>query len=202
VSWAARALGAGAAALLAGCPAPAKYPGSEVMGTFTFTATELGDDCSFYGDGGDNVPDGGFGFVATFSRNPGVWITLSGAATSQPAAFDGQYITAAYGSPRTFSECDATCIGQVMVETLDVALLSGSQADLLGGTCPGNPFDGGVPAPGTHLPDGGVVVAPNTGPFGFDAVMACGTLSDDWLPDAGCGCPACTWRYKVSGLRR
>jgi hypothetical protein len=202
VNWAARALGAGAAALLAGCPAPARYPGSELIGTFGFNASALFSDCSLYGDGGDNVPDGGFSFVATFSRNPGVWISISGAASSQSATFDGQYLTATYGAPRTFSECNEDCPWQLMVETLDVALLSGSQADLLGSQCPLDPLDGGVPPPGTKLGDGGVVQGPGTQASGFDAVMACGTLSDQWLPDAGCGCPACTWRYSVSGLRR
>jgi hypothetical protein len=201
VSWAARACAASVAALLAGCPAPAKYPGSEVLGTFGFTATELGDDCSFYGDAGDNVPDGGFTFVATFSRNPGVWITLSGATSSEAATFDGQYLASTYGAPRTLVECQG-CTGQLMQETIDVAILSGSQSDFLGGQCPADPLDGGVPAPGTVLPDGGIVQGPASQASGFDAVLACGTLTDQWLPDAGCGCPACAWQYTLAGLRR
>jgi hypothetical protein len=188
------------AAALAGfaCLPEPKYPGNEVMGTFDFTATALSDDCAGLSD----IPDGGFTFSGTFSRqtdNSQAWFTLGG--ISREASFDGQVVRSERTAPRRFPEC--LCGDKVnMVETLVVALSSKSQDALLGGGCPDAALDGGLPAPNGDLG----VFAPGTTPQGFDAVRACGELTDVIAPDPAaapaCQCASCTLRYTVRGDRK
>src|SRR5260370_36923751 len=81
----------GAAFLCLACPGQ-KPPGDELIGTFSFTATPVSSNCAAVNDGWlSEVPDGGFTFDATFSRNknPGTqaWVTVY--ATSRDATYDG-----------------------------------------------------------------------------------------------------------------
>jgi hypothetical protein len=93
-----------------------------------------------------------------------------------------------------------------MVERVDVAVLSRSQAEALGGVCPANPLDFGVvPMP---TADGGIKL-PSQTPQGFDAVRLCGEMSHEVLADMlvdGGPCPAtcqnCFITSSVRGERR
>jgi hypothetical protein len=199
--WAALALGS--------CQAQQAFPGTEVMGSFNFTATPLGDDCdgSYAGDfPPDSGPDSGFGFTATLSRDPGtpqVWFTLNG--NSWDAGFDGQYVTVSLTRNRQFTAC-GTC-QMTVVETVDFALLSTSQYNAVGQACPQDPLDGGVPLPDGGA-DGGGIFGPRSTPTGFDVALACGTMSDQVEPtDPSCaaqnpGCIPCTFQYGLVGIRQ
>src|SRR5688572_21558399 len=116
-------------ALLAwSCSGSGDFPGKEVMGTFFFTARPLSGNCSF-----KEMPDGGFGFVATFSHNPGegdAFYTFNN--TSVDAGLNGQVVAAQQTALRRFEECECGDRVQV-VESIQVALLSKSQMDALGG---------------------------------------------------------------------
>src|SRR5260370_38452926 len=97
----------GAAFLCLACPGQ-KPPGDELIGTFSFTATPVSSNCAAVNDGGlSEVPDGGFTFDATFSRNknPGTqaWVTVYG--TSRDATYDGGYVVSEPMAPRTFGAC-------------------------------------------------------------------------------------------------
>jgi hypothetical protein len=200
------------------------------MGDFVFTGTLVATDCPF-NDSSDVIPDAGclpgalgaaadagcapsLSFEGTFSydANTGqTWLTLGGkqqpcACASPPlswdAIFDGHDVSASSAAPRSFAECGQSPV--TVQETLTVALLSQSQAAAVGGQCPPNPLDGGVPAPtdGGASGDGGTGVRlPGPTAGGFDARLACGVLVDEVVPgpDAGASCPACRWRYVVSG---
>jgi len=201
------ALGAGLLAAAVGCSS--SFPGSQVMGTFHFVAQPAllpdgGWDMNCpYDAPGDGLPDGGsFAFDGTFSWNPSTrqtWFTYLGGTWD--AGFDGQTILASGAAARSFAKC---CVPVQLVETMTVALLSQSQSAAVGETCPDHPLDGGVPSPG----DGGITL-PSQTPAGFDALLACGTLTDDVAVglnaqacDAGSVCVACTWRYTLTGVRR
>jgi hypothetical protein len=194
-----------------GCTTQTHYPGSEVMGTFVFQAFAVSNTCVLPNGGGyvnptdyptDAGADGGFSFQGTFSRNPGttqVWFTLGG--NNWPATFDGQDATAVLNAQRRLAEC--SCGSLTLVETIDAALLSSSQSLALGGACPPNPLDGGIPPSADAGTDAGIVL-PGTTPSGFDAVLACGTLSDavdvSTCSDAGPDCFPCSWNYFITGL--
>jgi hypothetical protein len=185
------------------------------MGDFLFTATLTGTDCAFT-DPNDNAPDAGgigtsFTFEATLSWDPGTsqaWLTLGGKEvacacaappTSWPAAFDGQTVTATFSAPRNFSECGSASVP--LQETFAVALLSASQAAAVGGACPPNPLDGGIPGATDGGADGGLILMPGPTANGFDARLACGVLIDTVVPgpDAGASCPPCSWNYTLGG---
>lgn|SRR5215813_6072300 len=184
------------AAICLACPGSQKPPGDELMGTFSFSATPVSFNCSL-----TEVPDGGFTFDATFSRNksPGTqaWITSFG--SSRTGTFDGQYVASDLVAPRTFTSGLVACGSMNVDEFVHVALLSASQDALLSSTCPGTDalFDGGIPGP-----DAGAA-PPSSQPSGFDAVHACGILTDVTLPDAGnpCGGP-CTLSYTIDGKKK
>ena len=190
-----------AAVALAACaclPEP-KYPGNEVMGTFEFEATALSDDCVGFME----VPDGGFTFSGTFSRqtdNSQAWFTLGG--ISREATFDGQVLKSERTAPRLLRELDGGAANVNVVETLVVALSSRSQDAKLEGNCPADPLDGGLPEPNGDLG----IFAPGTTPQGFDAIRACGELTDEVVPDPAavpsCECVGCTLRYRVRGDRK
>jgi hypothetical protein len=204
------------------CTTPPPYPGSELMGTFTFVAQPMENAClDLYSDPGNFPADGGpgvaYGFTATLSRTPadgGVWLTFPGQGPLQPqswpAQFDGQYFDVTMAAGRQLT-CDggvgqvaAVCDSNVLqiTETLQLALFSTSQAGVVGNHCPPNPLDGGVPLASDAGADGGVL-PPGDRPTGFDAVLACGQMSDAVQPntDAGCQCPACLLFEAVSGVR-
>ena len=184
------------AAICVACPGSQKPPGDEVMGTFGFTATPVSLNCML-----TEVPDGGFTFDAIFSRNknPGTqaWITSFG--SSRTGTFDGQYVASDLIAGRTFTNLQVACGSINVDEFVHVALLSASQDALLSSTCPGTDvlFDGGIPGPDA----GGA--PPSTQLSGFDAVHACGILTDVTLPDAGNPCGGeCTLSYTIEGKRK
>ena len=183
---------AGLIGVCVACPGSSKYPGDEVMGTFSFTAEIVSNDCNFA-----EVPDSGFGFQGTFSRDRDAgtaYFTVNG--ISRSAIFDGQYVTSEATAPRQFGACN--CTSTILDETLKVALLSTSQVASLPdpGQCPANPLDGGVP-----IPDGGILPPASTG-RDFDALRACGELTDVVVPDAGCSCSTCRFVSRVQGIRQ
>jgi len=184
------------AAICLACPGSQKPPGDEVMGTFSFIATPVSLDCTL-----TEVPDGGFPFDATFSRNkvPGTqaWITSFG--SSRTGTFDGQYVASDLVAGRTFTNEHVACGSINVDEFIHVALLSASQDALLGSTCPATDvlFDGGIPGP-----DAGAA-PPSSQLSGFDAVHACGILTDVTLPDAGNPCGGqCMLSYTIDGKRK
>ncbi len=174
------------------CPGQ-KPPGDELIGTFSFTATPVSSNCQLA-----EVPDSGFTFDAIFSRNknPGnqAWVTVYGA--SREATYDSGYVFSEQIAPRTFVACQPGCPTVAVDEVFQVVLLSASQDALLGSTCPPSALDGGVPGP-----DAGAM-PPSSQPSGFDAVRACGALTDAVSPDAGCFCPPCSLVYSVEGTRK
>jgi hypothetical protein len=169
------------------------FPGSEVMGTFAFTATAppLDGTCTFA-----EMPTADFAFTGTFSRNPDGETFFTLAETDRAATFDGQLATSSQSAPRVFQDCNCATGTQVN-ETITVALLSRSQTDAVGGNCPPNPLDGGVPPPG-----GGITGPGSTG-TSFDAILACGELNDEVeVTSSGCTCGPCFDRYQVEGVRQ
>ena len=182
-----------------------QYPGSELIGTFDFTAHAV-----------DSVPPGtctwvempvaDFFFTGTFSRIPDGPTFFTLGDINHPATFDGQYITSSQTAPRVFADC-LCAEGTQMDETLSVALLSRSQVDALQDPtqCPPNPLDGGVP------PVGGGVTGPGGTGGSFDAVFACGELVDVVVPAESCTCAECPdplahrqleYHYPLHGIRR
>lgn len=199
--------------VLAGCPTLPPPPGGEKLGTYSISAEPV------LGDGGaDSLrPDGGawcplvdvspaaFRFDAIVTREPATgqaWMTLGG-GYPRDAGWDGQVLESVAAVRRLFPSC-AACPETIATETVRVALMSKSQSDAVGGQCPPNPLDGGVPMPG------GAIVGPGQTPAGFDALYACGTmefavtLSAPAAPESGCavGCDDCIVRYVLQGERR
>ncbi len=180
------------AALASGCAPEAKFPGSEVMGTFEFGATASQRGCELSDFSSDP-----FTFQGTFSRNPDstdVFFTLN--EVTRTGTFDGQNVDAVFVAPRRFDSC--ACPGKTsLAERLTVSLLSNSQNARVGNRCPENPLDGGVP-----LDEDAGVRGPGSTASGFDAVRACGTLTDTLLKDSSCGCGACEVQFVLTGVRR
>ena len=173
-----------------GCPSTPIVPGDEILGTFTINATTLTDSCGF-----SEVPDGGFTFSTILSRKKDTgqsYLTLSGYA--RDAGFDGQTLTSFNAAARTFSACN--CSNQTTVEEIiEIVLLSRSQNAALQGQCPPLSllFDGGIPAPDASRG----ILAPSLQSYGFDAIHACGRLTDKVLPDSPCQCSACALTYSL-----
>jgi hypothetical protein len=144
-----------------------------------------------------------FAFDATLTRDStsdAAWVTLAGYSTE--GRFDGQYFSSTGEARRVFAAC-GECATTV-VETITVAVLSRSQTERLGGQCPADALDGGVPAP-----DDAGLTGPRQTAQGFDAVRLCGTLSTavvaQGLPDGGAcdpRCSACTTAFQLRGDRR
>lgn len=192
-----------------GCdlPTETQVPGSEVMGTFAFgsttgVASDPSSACVLLPAEDDVAPALDFQAVLSREEETGeAWYTLRG--IPHEASFDGQVVRVVSRAERHFAACipadqpERTECAKVFVEeTLEVALLSRSQNDALGGRCPAEaPWDG-VP-----VPDGAEIHGPGTTPTGFDAVRACGVLVDRLLPEADC-CTPCSVAYRVEGVRR
>lgn len=165
------------------------------------------------------APDGGlecvladvflvaFDFDMALSRDdvdggPVGYMTLS-PGYARPAEWDGQVMRSRADARRYFDEC-SECATRVQ-EDVDVALLSRSQSEAVGNSCPANPLDGGVPGPN----DAGIS-PPGPREQGFDALLACGELRtqvlvDEGLPDGGpCPekCGACRTTYLLWGERK
>ena len=187
---------------------PKPAPGDENLGLYSLTATPavledggLDRDCQL-----TEVKTNPISFEATLSRNSdgtGAWMTLSG--VSRDASWDGRVFSSTASAPRFFSVC-GSCTTSV-VETIELALLSSSQAQRVGNACPAHPLDGGVPTPD---PDAGIF-APANSDAGFDALLACGELRTALVAGDGgtaadggtCDiCRVCTMRFDVTGARR
>ncbi|MEN9800471.1 MAG: hypothetical protein RL653_4168 [Pseudomonadota bacterium] len=189
--------------LLAGCPGPSAPSGEEVLGQFELVAEPVSSTCSYA-----EAPSGNLPFTLQVRRTldgGAVTVTLNG--LERPASFDGQVLRTVFEAPRVFADCSCNaeqrdagcaCTGATLTETLEVALASLSQDQVLGGACPANALDGGMPTPAS---DAGIFL-PTTTARGFDAVRACGELVDDIQPAEGCFCAACSMRYAVRGVRR
>lgn len=198
---------------MASCVDPVTGPGDEVMGFFEFNAELLPPAVDDAGQPEFKACDFSefsdtFSFSARFARFSDAGeaiITIGG--YHRDAGFDGQVLSGSNSADRprarVFKPRSADCLCQAQVtETLTVALLSSSQNNALGDACPDRPLDGGVPSP---TADGGIRL-PDTTPSGFDAVRACGELTDFVevpSPPEGCPCGApCSVRYSVKGARR
>jgi hypothetical protein len=193
---------------LAACPTSNPCPGDEQMGSYTFRTEELARENCFLAE----IPDASFEFTVKFCRfRDGGDAFASIGGVPHPATWDGGTITATYSARRSFSECSCFTspdpstrqLGTlIMTETISVALLSKSQNDAVGGDC-SMPLlaDAGVTPPGTV--EGG----------GFDAVRACGTLTEtttvnpkptaETEMDMSCklDCDRCKLTYGISGDR-
>jgi hypothetical protein len=189
-----RLAGALAALALLGCSSSESLPGKSVIGTYAFTATQVGGDCAFV-----EQPDGGFAYAATLSFDPGTthgYLTLVDNEISRDAGFDGAVLDAPASGQRVFAQC--ACDDHVTVkERIVVALLSESQRQAVDGGCPSAPLDGGVPAP-----DDAGISAP--GPRGdtYDAPLACGFQTEEIVPGEDCTCEPCSLRYSLSGVKQ
>jgi hypothetical protein len=166
------------------------------MGTFRFEASWQASNCDF-----SEVGDKGFSFEGTFSRSlDEVRVFFTSQGINHPATFDGQSVEAFLSAPRQYAKCDRPVEVQ---ETLAAALLSRSQLQRLS-DCPAQ-----VPPGGWPVDEAAGIFPPRTTPEGFDAVRACGTLTDTVSTDealcAG-GVPSaeatCFIRYAVVGVRR
>lgn len=189
---------AGVVALGAGCPPPPP-PGDEDMGLYLVQAAGMARACEL-----DEVSGADFAFDMALSRfvaTNQAFVTLDG--YSRSADFDGQVVTSVATAPRVFGACGG-CNTRI-IERVQVALLSRSQAAAAGGQCPAAPLDGGVPAPNL---DAGISL-PGPTSEGFDAVRACGELevrvvSDGTADGGACDerCGACTALFSLNGARR
>ena len=186
------------AVVLLGCPGTPTPPGDQQMGRYTFVAE--------FGDGTCNlveIPDGGgFSFEANFSRfrDAGLYyVSIGGVA--HDATWDGQKITAEYSAQRNFTQCQ--CPGEpavvvTMTEKIVATIVSQSQSEAAGGCVDDPPFD----------PDAGILRPDTTAEGGFDAVRACGKLTEFIQADrtVSCNAPAtcngCNLTYAIQGERR
>lgn len=184
-------------ALCIACPGP-PLKGDEQMGVYQFRAEPDGGDCPFPAE----IPDAGFNFEATFSRDRdggGAWVTIGGVA--HDATFDGQKMFATYGAQRNFSECACgTGFTVTMTETIHATLVSKSQSDAVGGCVLDPPFD----------PDAGIT-RPGSAASGFDAVRACGSLTEEIAISPAVTqetmtcllrCNGCSLGYAIAGDRK
>jgi hypothetical protein len=173
---------------LAACLGSDGVPGNErVELDFTAEPLELG--CAL-----KEVPTGNLQFRAIFSRvrdGQGAWLTLNRIA--RPAEFDGQVVRSQMAAARRFEACECAERTDV-VETMTFALLSPAQAQALGGACPEDALDGGVPTDA----DAGLL-PPGALPDGLDAERACGVMVDRVVPGEGCLCEGCELRYRLTG---
>ncbi|MEW5741362.1 MAG: hypothetical protein AB1938_20740 [Myxococcota bacterium] len=180
-------------------------PGELSMGFYTINAyalapTDAGARCEL-----DDVTEADFAFDIALSQNPdaGETFMTMEQGYSRAATWDGQVVRSTESARRYFEQC-SECVTRVE-ETIELALLSASQAAAAGNTCPANPLDGGVPAAN----DAGVF-PPGPRAMGFDALLACGALNtqvvvDEGLPDGGpCPsiCSSCRTSYVLQGARR
>lgn len=197
-------IGVSAIAFAIACtPATQPPPGDEIIGKFDFVTDPIENTCPPFPE----IVDGGFFFQGTFSRvadGGQSWLTLS--SSSEIGTFDGQFLSTSAlinRERRRFEAC--SCEDSEVGEALNVALLSRSQNDAVrdraSDGCPQDALDGGLPLPD---PDAGIT-PPGTTPSGFDAVRACGTLTDYIYGRAQhprCSCEDCKLVYRLSGIRR
>ncbi len=204
--------------VLAGCPPLPPPPGDENLGEYSIAAEPVralddGGVGALRADGGlwcplvDVVP-AAFRFSATVTRESSTgqaWLTLGG-GYPRDAGWDGQVLDSSAAVRRLFPSCGG-CRPTIATERIRFSLLSRSQSEAVGRTCPANPLDGGVPTP--PGPDGGIT-GPGQTAEGFDALYACGelefsvALQDAGAPEPACapGCDDCMVNYTLVGERR
>lgn len=208
----------GALLLVAGCTVLPPPPGNEDLGEYALAVEPVkgladGGVGELRADGGllcplADVAPAGFRFAATVTRDASTgqaWLTLGG-GYPRDAGWDGQVVDSVASVRRVFPSCGA-CPPTIATERIRFALLSSSQSEAVGRTCPEAPLDGGVPQP--PGPDGGLK-APAMTSEGFDALYACGVLefsvalSEPAAPSADCapGCDDCRVNYRLVGERR
>ena len=136
-------------------------------------------------------------FVARLSQDEvdpaRAYLTFDG--TTRDATYEGFVLTSARSAVRTFAQCDCPKgVTAMFDETMRVVLLSEAQDVAVGGTCPPDALDGGIPAgiDGPQRQPGGI----------FPAQRACGEMVDVLVPGEGCKCAPCRVRYQLSGVRR
>ncbi|MGQ0508934.1 MAG: hypothetical protein ACT4TC_26830 [Myxococcaceae bacterium] len=171
------------------CSGEQTLPGDQAMGSFSFVATRRTPGPNTGCSGYPELELGSFDFEATFSRQRDTgeaWMSAKGVVRG--VVFDGQFLEGTASGVRRLKPCgDCTAIDVNVTETFRVALLSRSQAQAVGSTCP---------PPLTSVPvdvDAGIV-APSATPLGFDATRACGELMDTFT----CGVES----YDLVGVRK
>jgi len=181
------------------CPTVQGIPG-EFLANFSFVVSPA--------DGGfepctnagyiNLLPDSSYNLTVTFSGElDGSVEFMTFKGSSRDASFDGQYVTSANNVPRVFTRIvltplpdggsEASEVSGVLglTEQFTVALLSSSQTADAGGVCD--------PA---NIPSGS---PPGMTSTGFDAVLACGQLTDTIEGDGGW--PSCAMMFDVAGSR-
>lgn len=188
---------AAALAVAVGCFSDPVYPGNQVLGTFRFQAKL--DAARTTCDAGSRdfaqLDDAGtFIFEGTFSRDTDAgtgFLTVQG--FSRDAGYTGQSVSSTHRATARRDSCGTGCEDSEIEEALNVVLLSDSQARNVARDC--KALDGGIPD--------GSVPAPTEN--GYDVSLACGTLTDLFLPGKGASCnckpSTCTTVYTVSGDR-
>lgn len=176
-----------------GCPDAHKYPG-HLAATFRIDAVTPPDQLWQCADAGYiELPPLRYTFTAHFSgASPGQvdWLTVGD--STWDASFDGQYIDSWRSSTRQFANCGGATAA--IEEPFRVALLSLAQNTALGGQCPEFPLD-----PASLPPDASL---PGPLPSGaFDALKACGELSDHVIPEEGSSCQPCSITFRLTGVR-
>lgn len=171
------------------------------MGLYAFQTTLTSPVCAL-ADGGvwSEIPDGGFAFEAAFSRfrDAGRYFITIGGVPHDAMFVDGQRITAEYSAQRNFSACGCVTDGGTrpivtMRETFSATIVSKSQSDAVEGCVESPPFD----------PDAGIVKPDTTAAGGFDAVRACGTLTEKISMEPQCNTECdCTLTYTITGDRK
>jgi len=186
-----------AIAVAMACYSQPVYPGDQVLGTFRFEARvdAARTTCDASVPDFAQVNDAGvFLFEGTFSRDTDAgtgYFTVQN--YSRDAGYEGQVATSTLRANAPRASCGTGCEDSSIEETLRVTLFSDSQARALNRDC--RQFDGGIP-------DGSV---PGPTENGYDVSLACGSLTDVFLPGTrNCDCQptTCTTVYTVQGERR
>lgn len=186
------------ALLLAACPLGRERPGDVDMGTWGLHAAPETRLCDL-----PEVSGGPFDFQVTLrgaGQSEAAWMVFEYYARA--GGWDGARFTSTASAPRAYASCDCPT---TVEETIELALLSSSQAAAVGGACPPGALDGGVPAPDA---DAGLA-PPRAVEGGFDARLACGrmvTVVHASTDGDGGACPSscegCMVRYVLTGERR
>ncbi|NVJ21536.1 MULTISPECIES: hypothetical protein [Myxococcus] len=171
------------------------YPGNQLLGTFQFEARldPANTTCDAAMPEFAQLDDGGvFRFEGTFSKNDdggAGWFTVQG--FDREAKYEGQLVDSQLKATAPRSSCGTGCKDSQIEESLNVTLFSDSQAGLLNRNCAA--FDGGIPDASPPAPTEN----------GYDVSLACGSLTDVFLPGS-CTCTptTCKTAYKVQGVRR
>jgi hypothetical protein len=187
---------AAAAVLLAACPGH-PYPGTQIV-TFSLAARPTPGGLDACRDAGYTEvpdPDSGFTFSAIFSGDDDGtvrWLTLQDFV--RDATWDGTVLTSPFSAPRAFDLCGDAGVD----EQLFLLPVSLTQSQRLGfDVCPDDPLQpGAIPLD----PDAGIN-PPGWISGHFEAVRACGRLSDTIHPVGDRDCPVCTMTFNVQGPR-